>query len=65
MTDGNFPADGEEKIEQAVRARLGSTDEIVVELVDDIEPSPSGKYRPLVSKVSAEMIEAGKFTLKN
>ena len=65
VTDSIFPADGEGRIKQAVRARLGSTDEIVVELVDDIQPSPSGKYRPLVSKVSAEMIEAGKFTLKD
>ena len=64
VTDSDFPADGEERIRKAVRARLGSTDEIVVELVDDIQPSPSGKYRPLVSKVGEEMIKAGKFTLK-
>lgn len=63
VTDSNFPADGEEKIKQAVRARLGSTDEIVVELVDDIQPSPSGKYRPVVSRVTEEMIRADNFTL--
>ncbi len=55
-TDSNFPADGSEQIQKAFRARLGSTDEIVVELVDDIAPSASGKYRPVVSKVTSEKL---------
>jgi len=60
VTDQNFPSDGTEQITRAVRARLGSTDDIVVELVDDIAPAPSGKYRPVISKVTEEILANGK-----
>ncbi|GEM_PF-671488 len=63
VTDQNFPSDGIEQIQQAVRARLGSTDNIVVELVDDIAPTPSGKYRLVVSKVTEEMLAKGEMAL--
>jgi len=55
VTDDHFPVDGEQQITHAVRARLASTDTILVELVDDIAPSPSGKYRPVVSKVTEQI----------
>ncbi len=61
-TDENFPPDGVEQITMAARARLDSTDSIIVELVDDIQPSPSGKYRPVVSKVYDEMLKAGRMS---
>ena len=60
VTDANFPADGIEQTIAATRARLGSTDEIVVELVDDIAPAASGKYRPVVSKVYEQMVKSGR-----
>ena len=60
VTDANFPADGIEQVTAAARARLGSTDEIVVELVDDIAPAASGKYRPVVSKVYEQMVKSGR-----
>jgi phenylacetate-coenzyme A ligase PaaK-like adenylate-forming protein len=59
VTDANFPPDGSEQIKKAVRARLGSTDTIVVELVDDIAPAPSGKYRPVISKVTEQILAHG------
>ncbi|HUT56380.1 MAG TPA: phenylacetate--CoA ligase family protein [Planctomycetota bacterium] len=63
VTDWSFPADGVGQITKAVRARLGSDDNIVVELVDDIRPLPSGKYRPVIGKVADELRRRGRFTL--
>ena len=60
-TDENFPADGAQRVTQKVRARLGSDDAIRVELVDDIRPAPSGKYRPVVGKVAEELTAKGRF----
>ena len=54
-TDSAFPSDGAAQITRAAQARLNSTDEIIVELVDDIQPALSGKYRPVISKVAQEM----------
>jgi phenylacetate-CoA ligase len=59
-TDASFPADGKEQVAAAARARLASEDRIVVELVDDIQPAPSGKYRPVVSKVAEQLRQAGR-----
>lgn len=59
VTDSNFPSDGSSQVAKAARARLDSTDKIEVELVDDIPPAPSGKYRPVISKVTEEMLERG------
>lgn len=59
-TDGAFPPDGAERVARAARQRLGGTDRIIVELVDDIQPSASGKYRPVVSKVYDEMLKGGR-----
>jgi phenylacetate-CoA ligase len=59
VTDENFPPDGTAQVEKAARARLDSTDKIIVELVDDIPPAPSGKYRPVISKVTEEILAKG------
>jgi len=55
VVDGSFPADGEERVRRGVQERLRSDDEIAVEQVDDIQPAPSGKYRPVISKVAEEL----------
>jgi len=60
VTDKNFPSDGVSQVTKAVQARLDSTDKIIVELVDDIAPSPSGKYRPVISKVTEELLARDK-----
>jgi len=54
-TDGHFPSDGTMQVREAVHKRLNSTDEIVVELVDEIPPAPSGKYRPVIGKLAEEL----------
>ncbi len=53
--DKEFSADGVEQVRNVVAKRLGCDDEILVELVDDIQPAPSGKYRPVVSKVAWQL----------
>jgi len=60
-TDENFPDDGVERVVRKVRARLGSDDVIDVELVDDIRPAPSGKYRPVIGKVAERLRAEGRF----
>jgi phenylacetate-CoA ligase len=57
VTDASFPADGCRRVRDAVQARLGGDDEIEVEVVDDIPPAPSGKYRPVRSKVAEERLQ--------
>jgi len=57
VTDEQFPADGVERVKAAVQARLASDDEISVECVDDIQPAPSGKYRPVVGKVAEQLMQ--------
>jgi len=58
VTDESFPADGREQVARQARARLRSDDEVAVQIVDDIRPAPSGKYRPVVSKVAEELLPA-------
>jgi phenylacetate-CoA ligase len=58
--DGDFPPDGEDRVARQVRARLASDDEIIVERVDNIEPAPSGKYRPVISKVAEQLRQTGR-----
>ncbi len=60
-TDENFPDDGVERVTRKVRARLGSDDVIEVELVDDIQPAPSGKYRPVVGEVAEALRGSQRF----
>ena len=56
-TDDRFPGDGAEQVRAKVAARLGEGNEIRIELVDDIAPSPSGKYRPVVGNAAAERMK--------
>lgn len=53
--DDRFPADGIEQVKKKAAQRLGGDDEIKVEIVDDIAPARSGKYRPVISKVAEEL----------
>jgi phenylacetate-CoA ligase len=50
--DENFPADGCQQVAEQARGRLRSDDRVTVEVVDDIRPAPSGKYRPVVSTLA-------------
>ncbi len=60
-TDDLFPADGIERVAKQARERLQSTDRVTVEVVDDIQPAKSGKYRPVVSRVAeAELSKANR-----
>ena len=43
--DDRFPPDGKEQIVKAVRQRIDSDDEILVEVVDDIEPAQGAVVR--------------------
>lgn len=56
VTNGSFPPDGAEQVARQARARLRSDDQVVVQVVDDINPAPSGKYRPVVSKVAEALL---------
>ena len=58
VTDDDFPPDGTEQVARQARDRLRSDDRVEVELVEDIRPAPSGKYRPVVSKVARELLAA-------
>jgi phenylacetate-CoA ligase len=53
--DDRFPPDGIEQVKKLAAQRLNSSDEIIVEIVDDIKPARSGKYRPVISKVAEEL----------
>jgi len=61
VVDECFTPESADRVKLAVRARLDSDDEIIVEQVDDIKPSPSGKYRPVISKVAQQLRERGRF----
>jgi len=60
--DERFPADGIEQVKNKAAQRLGGDDEIQVEIVDDIAPARSGKYRPVISKVAEELYKNRSFT---
>lgn len=53
--DDRFPDDGIEQVKHKAAQRLGGDDLIRVEIVDDIKPARSGKYRPVISKVAEEL----------
>ncbi|EAT17296.1 phenylacetate--CoA ligase family protein [Desulfuromonas acetoxidans] len=55
VTNDQFPADGIEQVRAKATQRLGGDDRIEVELVDEIKPARSGKYRPVISKVAEEL----------
>jgi len=54
--DDEFPPDGIQQVRAATRERLEDDDEIIVEIVDEIPPSPSGKQRMVISKVAQELL---------
>ncbi|MDY0270735.1 phenylacetate--CoA ligase family protein [Trichloromonas sp.] len=60
--DERFPADGIELVKKKAAQRLGGDDEIHVEIVADIAPARSGKYRPVISKVAEELYKKRSFT---
>ena len=56
-TDDQFRGDGVEQVARQTRDRLRSDDEVTVEVVDDIQPTRSGKYRPVVSQVAEQQLQ--------
>lgn len=60
--DARFPADGCEQVKKKAAQRLGGDDDIIVEIVDDIAPARSGKYRPVISKVAEKLYKNRDFT---
>jgi phenylacetate-CoA ligase len=52
VTDDDFPADGDVRIRDGMKARLGSAVDVVVEHVDQIPAEGSGKFRYVVSCVA-------------
>ncbi|ACN15104.1 putative coenzyme F390 synthetase FtsA [Desulforapulum autotrophicum HRM2] len=60
--DNNFPENGMDQVKVQVQKRLNSDDKIIVEIVDDIKPAPSGKYRPVISKVAEELFRNRSFS---
>ena len=52
-----FPEDGIDQVRKKAAQRLGSDDDIIVKIVDDIKPARSGKYRPVISKVAEELYQ--------
>lgn len=53
VTEPGFPADGDARIRDGMKARLGESVEVVVEHVAQIAAEGSGKFRYVVSKVAA------------
>lgn len=63
VVNEQFPPDGIEQIKGKAAQRLGGDDRIDVELVEDIKPARSGKYRPVISKVAEEMYSKREFSV--
>jgi len=61
VVDERFPSDGSEQIKKQASQRLGGDDLIEVEIVDDIKPGRSGKYRPVISKVAEDLYNKRNF----
>jgi len=55
VTDEDFQPNGVDEIKRVLGLRLGCDDRIDVEIVDDIQPAASGKYRPVISKVAEQL----------
>lgn len=60
--DKDFPPDGVERVQAAIRRRIGGHDEIAIEMVEEIPPCASGKQRLVISEVSRQMMESRVFT---
>lgn len=53
VSEADFPADGDARIREGMKARLGASVEVEVEHVAQIEAEGSGKFRYVVSRVQA------------
>ena len=62
VVDSQFPEDGVEQVKKQVQKRLRSNDKIIVEILEDIAPAPSGKYRPVISTVAEQLYKERSFT---
>jgi len=63
VVDQQFPPDGVEQVKKKAAQRLGGDDRVMVEIVEDIKPARSGKYRPVISKVAEELYKNRDFSL--
>jgi len=61
VVDERFPSNGKEVIKKQASKRLGGDNRIIVEIADDIQPAPSGKYRPVISRVAEELLSKRSF----
>ncbi len=61
VTDDRFTAETEAKARRLLREHLRCDDAIVVERVEAIPPSPSGKHCLVVSKVAERLRAEGRF----
>ncbi len=59
VPEKDFPDDGIDRVKAAVRARIGGSDTITVELVDEIPLAKSGKERIVISKVAQQLLRDG------
>ncbi len=57
VADADFDRSNAERIRTAMAQRLGQGVRIDVEFVDDIPAEASGKYRYVISKVTAQVVE--------
>jgi phenylacetate-CoA ligase len=60
----NFTDGTEAKVREAVRARIGGRDAIVIQRVPAIPPSPSGKQRLVISNVAERLAAQGREPLR-
>jgi len=61
VVDSRFPKDGADQVKSKASQRLGDDTKVFVEIVDDIKPARSGKYRPVISKVAEELYKNRSF----
>lgn len=56
VPEDNYPEDLVSRVYKAAQQRVGDKDKIVVELVKEIKPVSSNKYRVVISKVAEELL---------
>lgn len=61
VVNDQFPPDGLNQVKEKAAQRLGGDDHIDVELVEEIKPAKSGKYRPVISKVAEALYQDRNF----
>ncbi len=65
VIDERFPTNGAEQVKVQAAKRLGGDDVILVDIVADIKPARSGKYRPVISKVAEELYQNREFDVSS